>query len=117
MPELLEAAQYFSGLQAPEPSVNSAKVLKITKNLFEHGDPTRGIPGCGQCHGVDPAIPRLQAQHADYLQKQLSDFRNSRRMNDNNGVMQKIAKALTTKEIKNLAQYIARQARILKSAP
>lgn len=117
MPELLEAARYFSGLQAPEPSVNSAKVLKITKNLFEHGDPTRGIPGCGQCHGVDPAIPRLQAQHADYLQKQLSDFRNSRRMNDNNGVMQKIAKALTTKEIKNLAQYIARQARVFKSAP
>jgi len=38
-------------------------------------------------------------------------------MNDNNAAMQKIAKALTTKEIKNLAQNIARQASFLKSAP
>ena len=44
MPELMEAARYYSELQAPEPSSNNARLLKITENLLSVVTPL-GVSG------------------------------------------------------------------------
>lgn len=80
--------------------------------LYTSGDASRNIMACVGCHGAagNSTIaqnPRLSAQHAEYLAKQLHDFKTPQR---NNPVMSPIAKAMTDEDIKNVAAYLDRQA-------
>ncbi|MCX8087145.1 MAG: cytochrome c4 [Rhodocyclaceae bacterium] len=64
---------------------------------------------CALCHGLEgesasAVYPRLAAQHPDYLQKQLKDFRDGRRKSD---TMSEMAKDLKDDEIALLARYFA----------
>lgn len=113
-----QVARYFSSLPPPSPFASNAgdTVSEAAKHLFHHGDEARGIPACASCHlpgtaseTVDaPAhAPYLTAQHADYIAKQLHDFRDDQRENDGSGKMATIAKALTETEIGSLAAYLA----------
>ncbi|CAA7621475.1 cytochrome c [Magnetospirillum sp. UT-4] len=63
---------------------------------------------CQLCHGVDgeaatAVYPRLAAQNATYLIKQLRDFRDGRRT----GTMNEMAKDLSDAEIAGLAAYFS----------
>jgi cytochrome c553 len=64
---------------------------------------------CALCHGPEgesasAIYPRLAAQHPDYLQKQLKDFRDGRRKSD---TMADMAKDLTDEDIAALAAFFA----------
>lgn len=64
---------------------------------------------CALCHGIEgesasAVYPRLAAQHPDYLQKQLKDFRDGRRKSD---TMSEMAKDLKDEDIATLANYFA----------
>jgi len=65
---------------------------------------------CAACHGkegnapVDPSYPRLAGQHQDYLRQALLDYRSDSRKN---AIMGAQAKALTKKEVADLAAYYA----------
>jgi cytochrome c553 len=65
---------------------------------------------CSACHGkdgnspVDPSYPRLAGQHQDYLRRALLDYHSDARKN---AIMGAQAKALTKKEIGDLAAYYA----------
>ena len=64
---------------------------------------------CVACHTADgsrgsPANPILQGQHADYLAKQLTEFKAGTRAN---AVMSGMAAALTEDDIKNLSAFYA----------
>jgi cytochrome c553 len=64
---------------------------------------------CALCHGAEgesasAVYPRLAAQHPDYLQKQLKDFRDGRRKSD---TMSDMAKDLKDEDITVLANYFA----------
>jgi cytochrome c553 len=64
---------------------------------------------CALCHGPEgesasAVYPRLAAQHPDYLQKQLRDFRDGRRKSD---TMSEMAKDLEDGDIATLAAYFA----------
>lgn len=65
---------------------------------------------CASCHqpGYKGAneFPRLARQKSTYLVKQLQDFREGRRTNDN-GVMAPTAKGLSDEQIEAIAQYLA----------
>jgi len=80
--------------------------------LYRSGNKQTKVSACVACHGVtgrgnDLAhFPRLAGQHATYIEKALKDFRSGTRTNDQNGMMQDIAKNLTDQEIKDIAQYI-----------
>jgi cytochrome c553 len=77
-----------------------------------------GVPGpvqeiitgrCALCHGPEGAsasavYPRLAAQHPDYLQKQLKDFRDGRRKSD---TMSEMAKDLKDEDIASLASFFS----------
>lgn len=62
---------------------------------------------CVACHTADgsrgsPANPILQGQHADYLSKQLHEFKSGKRKN---AVMSGMAAPLTDEDIRNLAAF------------
>ena len=64
---------------------------------------------CALCHGPEgesasAVYPRLAAQHPDYLQKQLRDFRDGRRVSD---PMSEMAKDLKDDDIAALAAFFA----------
>jgi len=64
---------------------------------------------CTACHSADgsrgaPANPILQGQHADYLVKQLTEFKSGKRKN---AVMQGMVAALSEEDMKHVAAFYA----------
>lgn len=62
---------------------------------------------CMACHTADgtrglPANPILQGQHADYIVKQLTEFKAGKRVN---AIMAGMAAALTPEDMKNIAAF------------
>jgi cytochrome c553 len=82
------------------------------EKLYRGGDAGRQIPACLACHGPtgrgnEPAkFPALRGQQSAYVVKQLNDYASGTRATGPNGVMQTIAKRLSTDDIRNLASYI-----------
>jgi cytochrome c553 len=82
------------------------------EKLYRAGDSARGIPACMACHGPTgkgngPAkFPALRGQHANYVVKQLNDYASGTRVTGPNGIMQTIAKRLSTEDIRDLASYL-----------
>lgn len=68
---------------------------------------------CAYCHGIDgisgnARFPHLAGQRQDYLSKQLRDFRDGRRTNED-GVMATQADGLDRNTISLLAKYFSQQ--------
>jgi cbb3-type cytochrome c oxidase subunit III len=64
---------------------------------------------CAACHTADgsrgsPANPILQGQHAEYLVKQLHEFKEGKR---NNAIMKGFAGTLSDEDMKNVAAFYA----------
>lgn len=65
---------------------------------------------CAACHGADgnggadPTWPKLAGQDADYIAKQLTDFKAGRRKN---AIMSGMAAPLSAAEVRNLGAYFA----------
>ena len=64
---------------------------------------------CAACHGADgnSAItlnPKLAAQHPEYLEKQLTEFKSGKRAN---AVMSGMASTLSEQDMKDIAAYFA----------
>ena len=62
---------------------------------------------CFLCHGLEgesasPVFPRLAGQHADYIAKQLADFKSGKRNSD---TMKPQAEELTPTEMKSLGAF------------
>lgn len=78
------------------------------------GDPSKGqglSAACGACHGADgnsmiPTNPSLAQQHADYIAKQLAEFKAGTRANP---IMAGMAAGLTPEAMADLGAYYARQ--------
>lgn len=88
-------------------------VPKLGESLYKGGDTTRGITACIACHGpqgngaASAGFPAIGGQHANYIKAQLQSFHDGSRNNDLNGMMQDIAKKLTSEDMDALAKYIA----------
>ena len=78
------------------------------RQLAGAGRPEAGVQACVACHGQQGVaapggnFPNLAGLRADYIAKQLSDYRTGSR---NHPLMATIAKALTEEEIGQLARY------------
>ena len=93
----LLAAPVFANEPAAPAKVDLAKGQEISTNV------------CGACHTADgsrglPVNPILQGQHADYLVKQLTEFKAGKRKN---AVMNGMAAPLSEADIKNVAAFYA----------
>lgn len=75
-------------------------------------DPAKGqalAAPCMACHAADgsrgnPVYPILQGQHADYIVKQLTEFKAGKRKN---AIMNGMAAALSADDMKNVAAFYA----------
>jgi cytochrome c553 len=112
--DLADIAAYFASQKG---SVGAAdeKLVKRGENLFRGGDMAKGMPACTGCHspngaGNAPAgFPHLGGQHAQYIAKQLTDFRKEEGGRNNDGdtkPMQTIAKKLSDEDIAAVSSYI-----------
>ena len=66
---------------------------------------------CGTCHGLNGVsrmakFPKLAGQPADYLEKQIRDFREGRRKNDG-GQMAAVATEISEAQVTEVARYFA----------
>lgn len=83
------------------------------KELYQGGKLADGMPACIGCHspngaGIDLAVyPKLNGQHADYIAKQLTEFREGIRNNDGDAmIMRTIAAKMSNKDIEAVSSYI-----------
>ncbi|MGH8484968.1 MAG: c-type cytochrome [Pseudomonas sp.] len=110
--DLADIAAYFSSQKG---SVGAAdpKLVARGEALFRGGDLEKGLPACTGCHSPNGAgialagFPHLGGQHATYVAKQLTDFREGNRTNDGDATtMRTIAAKLSNKDIEALSSYI-----------
>ncbi|MES2870238.1 MAG: c-type cytochrome [Pseudomonadota bacterium] len=110
--DLADIAAYYS---SQKNSVGAADPALVERGqaLFRGGDLEKGLPACTGCHSPDgqgnaaAGFPHLGGQHASYIEKQLTDFREGDRTNDGDTmIMRGIAAKLSNKDIKALASYI-----------
>jgi cytochrome c553 len=81
--------------------------------LFRGGKLEEGMPACTGCHSPNgaglaaAAYPQLGGQHAAYVAKQLTDFREGNRTNDGDAmIMRAIAAKLSNKDIEAVSSFI-----------
>jgi cytochrome c553 len=110
--DLADIAAYFA---SREKMKGGGSDNKLGKDLFLHGDMSRMMVACVNCHGVNgkgkspgnPVFPVIGGQHKDYLRGQLVNFRAGDRSNSPGGVMNIITQKLTDAELDALADYVA----------
>jgi len=66
---------------------------------------------CQACHGADgnstaPQYPRLAGQHADYIERALSEYKSGDRKNP---IMSGFAAGLSEQDVKDVAAWFSRQ--------
>jgi cytochrome c553 len=104
-------AAYFSN-QKQSAGTTAADQVALGESLFRAGKAATGVAACMACHGPGgkgngPAkFPRIGGQHAPYVEKALKDFRDGKRTNDAQQMMQGVVATLTDAEIKAVAQYV-----------
>jgi cytochrome c553 len=83
-----DVAAYFASVDTPFPPLAKldTDIAKKGKELAEAGNPAKGIPACGACHGAGgggepPAIPYLAGQYAHYTAFELRMWRQGFRRN------------------------------------
>lgn len=109
--DIKDVSAFFASQQQTQADIKDVPALG--KQLYQGGDPSRGITACIACHGPNgngaelAGFPKIGGQHADYIKIQLEKFHNSSRANDLNGMMQDVAKKLTPTDIQALSSYIA----------
>lgn len=109
--DMKDLAAYFAS-QKMKSGTTPENVIAIGEKLYRGGDADRGIPACIACHGPRGnglelgGFPKISFQNATYLKTTLEEFRNGKRANDLNGMMQDIARKLTDEDIAVLSQYL-----------
>ena len=111
--ELMDIATFFANQKKMQGK--GQRDNPTGKKIFMKGDPSRKIPACDSCHGVNgkgqgPHIstyPVIGGQYKGYLRAQLINWRSGERANSPGAMMNKIAEHLTDDEIEALAGYIS----------
>ena len=114
-------AAYFSG-QKPTlaGSKDDKELLELGAKIYRAGNAEAKVPACMGCHsptgaGNAPAgFPQLSGQHADYIAKQLRDFRTGAEYADkgrsNDGdirIMRDSVARMSDREIEAVANYVS----------
>ena len=103
-----EIAVYFSEQKPVPGQPGDPTLVKEGKQLYQHGNPQKGVPACASCHGESGRgageTPRLADQWAHYVEAQLRVFHTEQRPA---GVaMHAIVQVLTPQDIEALAAYL-----------
>ncbi len=112
--DLADIAAYFASRTKMKGAGSNSE---LGKKLFFHGDITRTMVACVNCHGVNgkgltpntSMFPVIGGQQKDYIRRQLVNFRKGDRTNSPNGIMNRITQKLTDDELEALADYVSGQ--------
>lgn len=106
-----DVATYLSTQKTSAGAATKEKVA-AGKLIYKGGKLTEGVTACAACHGPtgmgNPAskYPQVSGQHAQYVVKQLQDFKLKKRANDSE-IMTSIAKKMTTADMEAVAEYMS----------
>ncbi|MNG11799.1 Cytochrome c4 precursor [compost metagenome] len=110
--DLADLSAYFASQSMSVGAADPALVDRGAE-LFRGGKLDQGMPACTGCHSPNGAgnatagFPKLGGQHATYVAKQLTAFREGDRTNDGDTlVMRAIAAKLSNKDIAAVSSYI-----------
>ncbi|MCW8806918.1 MAG: cytochrome c4 [Rhodanobacter sp.] len=112
-PEAAPAAASTAVTPAAATTVAPAPVAAPTvADALKPGDATAGqakAAVCGACHGMDgnstnPQFPKLAGQSAQYIVRQLNDFKSGKRANP---IMSGMAASLSEQDMHNVGAYFA----------
>ena len=102
---------YYAGLEAPEGAVTPEQEADALAGgaIYRGGYAEFQIAACMSCHGpagngIPPLYPRVNGQHAAYLEAQLLKFKSGERVDP---IMNPIAFPLSAAQIKELALYMS----------
>jgi cytochrome c553 len=114
------AAYYASKEMSLSGAKDDKEMLALGEKIYRAGNAEIGIPACSGCHsptgvGNAPAgFPKLGGQHADYVAKQLKDFRTGaeyedkgRRNDGDERRMRASVARMSDREIEAVANYIS----------
>ncbi len=108
---LLAIASWFAMPVAASAAEKAIGDIVNGRIIYQNGKGD-DVPACQGCHQADGlgndevGTPRLAYQIDSYVLKQLKDFSNDKRTDDTMYQMNDIAKALTEKEMRDLAAYV-----------
>ena len=108
-------ATFYAGLDAAkveEPKKPDEKTVEIGRSLADRGDWSKGLPGCGACHGgagqgVGKTFPKLAGQSAEYITSQFKAWKDGKRTGDPLHLMTGIARKLNDDQVAAVAAYYA----------
>ena len=108
--DMRNVAAWLASQKAKEGFAKDKDLVSLGERIYRGGIQDRHIAACAGCHspngaGIPAQYPRLAGQHGDYTVKQLTDFRDGKRGNNNQ--MRDVAAKLNDREIKAVADYIA----------
>ena len=100
---------WFASQPSQMGTARNKQTLDLGQRIWRAGLPEKSLPACSGCHnpaglGIPVQYPRLAAQHAEYVEATLRDFRQGTRRN--NVAMQEIAAKLSDAEIRAVADYV-----------
>jgi cytochrome c553 len=105
-------AGYYAGLRPlpPRSDITDAAVIARGRLIAEAGDAGAGVPACAGCHGPDALkiYPRLAGQNRPYLVNRLNLWKGGLpATTETETIMAPIARALSTRQIEDVAAYYA----------
>lgn len=110
--DMVDVAAYFASQKMSVGAADAGQVER-GQDLFRGGKLAEGMPACTGCHSPDGSgiatagYPHLGGQHADYIAKQLTAFREGERSNDGDSmIMRDIAAKLSNKDIEAVSNYV-----------
>jgi cytochrome c553 len=108
--EMEALGRWFETRPTHAHAVADPQLANRGRELFEQGNGGSGVPACASCHGNNAQgsaeLPRLAGQHAQYTERQLKQFSQRERTNDN-AVMHLVASRLSEAEMKAVASYVS----------
>lgn len=111
--DMKDLAAYFAA-QTMKVGTASKDLLDRGEHLFRGGIPAKGVPACTGCHGpaglgnAPAKYPRISGQKAQYLAKQLRDYRSGDRGDYARAkVMQGVSAQLSDADIEALASFLS----------
>lgn len=108
--DIVAVARFYAAQPAPPSSGTKSELSDVGRFVHLRGNPASTVPACKSCHGEDAhgteTLPRLAGQNAAYLERQIREFTQRKRTNDNE-IMHVIAERLTELELKAVASYLA----------
>lgn len=87
-------------------------LVPLGQRIYRGGNIQTGVSACMACHGPSgegneaAKFPKLAGQHATYIENQLIAFRDGKRKNSPNGMMESISHRMSSDEMKAVSSYV-----------